>query len=133
MGDLNEVDRLAQVYAEATGYYVPFHRGLSSPSADKIREGIRAVLAATRTPDAAGGWEAIESAPRDGTRILLIGHRGDQIDIGEYGAHGRYLGKVQGYEVCWSTAPGYKVTPTHWRPLPAPPSDAQAGEGVSDV
>ncbi|HEX8418966.1 MAG TPA: hypothetical protein VF638_03025 [Sphingomonas sp.] len=41
-----DVDKLAKVYADATGYYVQFHRGLSSPSADKIREGVRAILAA---------------------------------------------------------------------------------------
>lgn len=42
----DEVERLSKVYAEATGYYVQFHRGLSSPSSDEIRKGIRAVLAA---------------------------------------------------------------------------------------
>jgi hypothetical protein len=38
------VEELSKAYADATGYYVPFHRGLSSESADKIRTGIRAVL-----------------------------------------------------------------------------------------
>ena len=45
---------MAQVYANATGYsenYVQFHRGLSSVSADKIRRGISAVLAALRDRD----------------------------------------------------------------------------------
>jgi hypothetical protein len=38
------IERLSKVYAEATGYYVPFHRGLSSVSADQIRKGIAAVV-----------------------------------------------------------------------------------------
>jgi hypothetical protein len=41
----------AKAYADATGYYVPFHRGLSSPSADKIRTGIRAALAALQSKE----------------------------------------------------------------------------------
>ena len=48
-----EVERAAKAYAEATGYYVEFHRGLSSPSADKIRTGIRAALSAISTPTSA--------------------------------------------------------------------------------
>jgi hypothetical protein len=39
-----QVEVASKAYAEATGYYVPFHRGLSSPSSDKIREGMRAAL-----------------------------------------------------------------------------------------
>ena len=46
MSDLIEV--MARAYAEATGYYVDFHPGLSSPSADKIRSGMAAALAALR-------------------------------------------------------------------------------------
>jgi len=48
---MNEIiERAAQAYAEATGYYVQFHRGLSSPSADKIREGMRAAIEAMCEP-----------------------------------------------------------------------------------
>lgn len=43
------VERAAQAYAKATGYYVQFHRGLSSESADKIRLGVRAALEAAFT------------------------------------------------------------------------------------
>lgn len=38
------IDRACKAYADATGYYGEFHSGLSSPSADKMREGIRAAL-----------------------------------------------------------------------------------------
>lgn len=46
-----ETERLAKVYADATGYYVPFHAGLKSESSDQIRAGIRAVLAALSPPN----------------------------------------------------------------------------------
>lgn len=39
------VEQVAKAYADATEYYVTFHRGLRSPSADRIRAGARAVLA----------------------------------------------------------------------------------------
>lgn len=39
------IERACEAYADATGYYVKFHRGLSSTSADDIRKGMRAALA----------------------------------------------------------------------------------------
>jgi Lar family restriction alleviation protein len=42
------VERACKAYADATGYYVEFHRGLSSPSADGMRKGMRAALKALR-------------------------------------------------------------------------------------
>ncbi len=46
---VDAVERASKAYAEATGYYVDFHPGLSSASADKIRTGIRAALSALPT------------------------------------------------------------------------------------
>ena len=40
----DQVERASKAYAIATGYYVEFHRGLSSPSSDNIRKGVRAAL-----------------------------------------------------------------------------------------
>jgi hypothetical protein len=48
------VEVAAKAYADHTEYYVQFHRGLSSPSADKIRDGMRKALEAVLTPI---GWE----------------------------------------------------------------------------
>lgn len=45
------VESMCKAFADATGYYVPFHRGLSSPSADKLRAGMRAALAAVAVRD----------------------------------------------------------------------------------
>lgn len=65
---------MAQVYADATGYsenYVQFHRGLSSPSADKIRTGIAAVLAALERPITAGVEVPYDAAATDAVQRLL--------------------------------------------------------------
>lgn len=70
----------------------------------------------------------ISTAPKDGTRILLIGHRGPNWDIGDWGGHGRYLGKTKGWEHCWGNGPNYLGEPTHWMPLP--PTALTPIEGV---
>jgi hypothetical protein len=45
------VENAAAAFAKSTDYYVDFHRGLSSVSADKIRRGIRAALTAALSPE----------------------------------------------------------------------------------
>lgn len=57
-------------------------------------------------------WQPIETAPKDGTRVLLATPRGRMAD-GEF--HARYG--------VWSW-PYVMVEPTLWRPLPTPPIDA---------
>jgi hypothetical protein len=77
--------------------------------------------------DAPEGWQDMETAPRDGESMLATGGGlGDSVQIVSYGEH-----------VCaWETsevllddrddeADGYS-RPTHWQPLPAPPSDKPA-------
>ena len=79
-------------------------------------------------------WQPIESAPRDGSYILVCN------------SHGSWIAKYQhfypsGYRPSspWASMmlnhdhiekPGRLDHPTHWRPLPAPPTDyaARAGE-----
>lgn len=79
------------------------------------------------------GWQPIETAPRDGTELLLY-----SLDVV------RYPGAGDGVVVGWAvrvlgghrwvcdiaTTDGYdddmwlsneEITPTHWMPLPAPP------------
>lgn len=70
-------------------------------------------------------WKPIESAPKDGTRILLFGHRGDQFDIGSWGPHGVYIRKTGTYEAAWGSGAKHYVGATHWQPLPTPPSPSK--------
>ena len=42
----DQVETACAAYAKATGYYVEFHRGLSSESSDRMRTGMRAALSA---------------------------------------------------------------------------------------
>jgi hypothetical protein len=40
------IETACAAYAKATGYYVEFHRGLSSESSDRMRAGMRAAMSA---------------------------------------------------------------------------------------
>ena len=68
----------------------------------------------------AGGWQPIETAPKDGTSILgywLGGQHDCAIHATKF-IRGRW----------WATNEDFpQREPTHWQPLPAPP--AQRGEG----
>lgn len=70
-----------------------------------------------------GAWLPIETAPKDGTRILLCFRRGD-ITIGFWHQPGNP--KVPGF---WS---GYSVSTRYaeyWIPLPKAPNDQAKGPG----
>jgi len=59
-----------------------------------------------------------ENTPRSvRDRILIKGHRGNEVDIAHWGS-GRFLGRKQGYEQGWVVNPGQTVKPTHWMPIP---------------
>ncbi|WP_419792501.1 hypothetical protein [Pseudomonas citronellolis] len=80
-------------------------------------------------------WQPIDTAPRDGTEIIL--RRGARVSSGawiewsksaaeHHSTTGEYLGQVE-YDsgTCWSSWDGgftEDEPPTHWQPLPAPPS-----------
>ena len=61
-------------------------------------------------------WQPIETAPRDGTYILLFGRhsrRGGLIQITARWGGGDWESADDGY--------GAYIIPTHWMPLPDPP------------
>lgn len=93
------------------------------PSPDQARMVCDRILAGLVAPstDTLDAWQPIETAPRDGTRILGIGHRGNMIDIIEWG-DGRYLGRKQGYRKAWVSGPGSEISPQFWMPLPKLPA-----------
>lgn len=62
------------------------------------------------------GWRSIESAPKDGTRVLVVdggavGEAWFDSDYGWYWEHTHWTDAV---------GPG-SIMPTHWMPLPSPP------------
>lgn len=81
----------------------------------------RAYDAAYRTPSpvaAAQEWQPIETAPKDGTRIIgwpIYGHTGPR-EI--------YFAAFE-HQPCWMVAnsANSRQAPTHWQPLPAPPRE----------
>lgn len=61
-------------------------------------------------------WQPIETAPRDGTRVLLCGDPGNPEVV--IGANWNDIVTPNCFHV-----PGWGYWwPTHWRPLPAPPT-----------
>lgn len=78
-------------------------------------------------------WQTIETAPKDGTEVLLFGHWAGEIngiiadrkqaDIGSWqGGKSDYVGNFW-----WrlSTGDAYAcwMVPSHWMPLPPPPKE----------
>ena len=83
-----------------------------------IAETARAALAAEEE----SGWRTMDSAPKDGTDVLVwrgnrrLGARPQGVVRACWWQPTRYEGK-------WVTVPGlHGIKPTHWRPLPPPPS-----------
>lgn len=63
-------------------------------------------------------WQPIETAPKDGTRVLLFSPGGDGEDPTRQVAEGAWC------RVWWRMEAGdYWTTPTHWIALPAPPKE----------
>lgn len=66
-------------------------------------------------------WQPIETAPKDGTFVLLLEEDGDPV----IGAFVDFKGKEpSGYHNGWfdNISGQYEITPTHWMPLPDPPT-----------
>lgn len=62
-------------------------------------------------------WQPMDTAPKDGTRVLVTGSRYLPV-AAFYGVyHPNAKGKPE-WRVCPS---GHRLDPTHWMPLPEPP------------
>lgn len=77
-------------------------------------------------------WQPISTAPKDGTHVLLairgekrtvLNWRGKRVVAGYFQAQGHDW-MVEGN---WAKLNGVK--PTHWLPLPSPPSMKDEGHG----
>jgi hypothetical protein len=69
--------------------------------------------------DQLGAWQPIETAPRDGRRVLVWiadSHTGHAFaKLWFYSTDGRLGGGAEGYNGDWNI--------THWMPLPSPPNE----------
>ena len=89
-------------------------------------EDLAALLSAARTQSQGEGWEPIETAPRDGAKVLVWGATiGDQI------ASAKDAPRHEPHE--WACGWDFPTGATHWMPLPAPPaSQTQPRETPAD-
>lgn len=71
-------------------------------------------------------WRDMESAPKDGTDVL-IGHAGERWVCSGYLLHDRGDGYwlETGDVDDGSPGSGNYLYPTHWMPLPAPPTEPE--------
>ena len=91
-------------------------------------------LTAPTLPGAGGGeWLPIESAPKDGTNVLLLIKWSEIPLIGHF-SHNRWWGDTEHYETscssyCYGGSPSTATgtEPTHWQPLPAALPPQQGG------
>lgn len=91
---------------------------------------IAAAIAAYEAVTAESGmeWQPIETAPKDGTNILVYGPHGHGILVVSREPEDRDFNP----EFPWDTldGPAYPATCfTHWRPLPAPPAAKEPADG----
>lgn len=89
-------------------------RHMSKKAQGHFMESIRTMLTAApgaqTAPSVPEGWQPIETAPKDGTHVLLSNKSGTRVADGMYG----------NYKV-WSW-PYVMVEPAYWRPMPAAPN-----------
>lgn len=91
---------------------------------DDLRKIIDALKGAT--------WRPIESAPKDGTRILVWRRDAGEPFVAYYGTASRYVYDDDEEERWWSESgedlSAAELLPTRWQPLPAPPVELPAAE-----
>ena len=63
------------------------------------------------------GWQPIETAPKDGTQVLLA-CGSDYVDAGHYWRNANKRNPRERW--MWNGWPIFE--PTHWQPLPEPPA-----------
>lgn len=65
-------------------------------------------------------WQPIETAPKDGRRVLLYGKvcSGSDIEVGFFSDNGPFA-ELAGSDGEWFTE--LDGDPSHWMPLPEPP------------
>ena len=118
MTQLTDKDRALIMNALGQTFYEPDDAYVWLAAAD---EGdLARLLSAARTQSQGEGWEPIETAPRDGAKVLVWGATiGDQI------ASAKDAPRHEPHE--WPCGWDFPTGATHWMPLPAPPASQTKG------
>ena len=151
-GVLTRIMELADEYARAVADtpHCPtrLERMLATERIERARDTLTAYAAqvtakwaeAARPVDPSAAqetWLPIETAPKDGTTVLLLVADGEHnlqdedpgITIGSFGVEGGPEEDPTWHFAGWSWYQDYYCrgtgTPTHWQPLPAPPQETK--------
>lgn len=87
-----------------------FHAIIGQP----LRDWLLSRRASTPSPEGQT-WQPIETAPKDGTTVLLFHH------LWQAASTGQFYGSRQGWKLD-STLPPFTMQPIRWRHLPLPPT-----------
>lgn len=114
--------RWEKTLAEIPG--VPAFRGQRSVLESAI-SGMKAVETAIRAMKGGGGWQPIETAPKDGSRFLgwpCHFDDGTRAAVTRWYEHPSVSGWITPELDCGD----YEFSPTHWMPLPDPPTSGES-------
>jgi hypothetical protein len=83
---------------------------------DKIASGLNQAIGYAQGQREAMQWQPIQTAPKDGTDILVCGH--GVIRTAQWSAKDQTF-RVNAYAFI-------RIDPTHWMPLPDPPATGES-------
>lgn len=110
-------DACGMKWADDQGGFVPY---TDAAAVAEAREALAAHAASIAAPPAQGEWQPIETAPKDGTRVLLSW---DGTRVGYYLDNSASSRPWEGWKVP-SLEPWPKDQPIAWMPMPAPATAA---------
>ena len=89
------------------------------PMTDAVGKALDNIEAALRRAPAGSRWRPIETCPRDSSYILLIGKEQT------FGYTGFWSARDQSFTFYGPWGAQAATNPTHWQPLPAPPTKGE--------
>jgi len=111
-----EIQRLGNAVRDGSATSEMAYAWLTHPyvcTSDMVKAAAR-IMASTPSPEGQT-WQPIETAPKDGRRVLVMWEYWSSEPFVAYFKHGRWNGEVALSE-CSDDGP------THWMPLPSPPT-----------
>lgn len=125
---MTEVQKIAETFAMEylTGHYRPL-RDDERKSFDQLTVVLLAFAAQLQKPAESGGavpgaprWQKIDSAPKDGTVVIGYDPGRDDDDGLPHG-----VDFMRWWDGAWIDPLTHSLQPSHWMPLPLPPSPSQ--------